>query len=423
MPSDLPDYTRYISQAPKDLIEVSLKYGDLTVQPMLIRAALLNGVDVKSKTALVTDYLKQCCIKPPYVTVAGPSGTMVSYEGGYVIKALIYKAGTGEVALAKNCLDEWVKLQKANGSWSQRYYPVLNKDGSHDEMEDLQVDSGAGVLAWAMADYDASVGAGSAVYKTPVQKAMGFLRDLQYQAAVAGIPAFLVNMVKGGVYDTVALLGDCGECLMSMKACLDQYGADLTTDDGYSVKTMANDLYEAIGLYGYAGDVGRYWYTSYPVGEQPLVPFTYKEKMTLVQAMVSQAVYEWYNSGYCTKPDYTEYCEKCLDCCLCLNHGKWGGFLYSPYYGLADETKDEYTTYTALMVRAMDSVNSTKYADYITAGRNFLKWMHLEGGRVFDFVHPHGELEVGRVLEAGMMKKEEFGWLSLNPALAILAGA
>jgi hypothetical protein len=421
--TDLPDYTRYISQAPKDQIEVTLEYGDLTVQPMLIRPALLNGTVVKDKIALVTDYLKQCCIKPPYVTVAGPAGTMNSYEGGYIIRALIYKAGAGEVALAKNCLDEWVKLQKTDGSWSQSYYPALNAAGSHDEMQDLQVDSGTALLAWAMAKYDASVGAGSVVYKTPVQKAMGFLRDLQYQAAVAGIPPFLVNMRKGGVYDTVALLGDCGECLMAMKACLDQYGADLTTAAGYSVKTMANDLYEAIGIYGYSNDVGRYWYTGYPVGSQPLVAFTYKEKMTMTQALVSQAMYEWYHSAYNTKPDYTGYCEKCLDLTLCLNHGKWGGFLYSPYYGLEDETKDEFVTYTALMVIAMNAVNATKYADYITAGKDFLKWMHIGGGRVFDFVRPHGECEVGKVLEAGIAAKEEFGWLALNPAQAILAGA
>ena len=423
MSPDLPDYTQYISQAPKDLIEVSLKYGDLTVQPMLIRPALLNGTLLKDKIVLSTEYIKQCCIKPPYVTVAGPAGTMNSYEGGYITRALIYKAGAGEVALAKKCLDEWVKLQKADGSWSQLYYPALNAADSHDEMKDLQVDSGAGCLAWAMADYDKSVGAGSVVYKTPVQKAHGFLRDLQDHMAVVGLPAFLSNCRKDGVMDDVALLADCGECLMAMKACLDQYGSDLETAAGYSVKTMANDLYEAIGLYGYSGDVGRYWYTSYPVGAETLVPFTYKEKLTLTQAMVSQAVYEWYHSSYNTKPDYTGYCEKCLDLALCLNHGKWGGFIYSPYYGLADENRFEYTTYTALMVLAMNSVNATKYADYITAGKDFLKWMHIGGGRVFDFVRPHGECEVGRVYQADIQATEEFGWLSLNPALALLAGA
>ena len=423
MPSDLPDYTKYITQAPRDQIEVTLKYGDLTVQPMMTRPCLVDGVNVKSKIALVTDYIKQCCIKPPACTVAGPAGTMNSYEGGYICKALIYKAGTGEVALAKSCLDRWVLLQKTDGSWSQSYYPALNKEGLHDEIEDLQVDSGAAVLAWAMADYDKSQTQPSTVYKEPVRKAMGFLRELQYHMQVKYGVGLLSNMRKGGVMDDVALFADCAECLLSMKACLDQYGADLTTPAGYSVKTMANDLYEAIGQKGYAGDVGRYWYTGYPVGAQPMVPFTYKEKMTMVQAMVSWAMYVWYHGAHNTKPDYTDPCEKALDTCLALNHGKWGGFLYAPYYGLADETKDEYVTYTALMVMAMKAVNPTKYDPYITAGLNFLKWMHLGDGRMFDFVHPHGELEVGRVLEAGIMKKEEFGWLALNPAQAILAGA
>ena len=423
MANDLPDYTTYIAQAPKDLIEVTLKYGDLTVQPMLTRPTLINGTIIKAKPALETAYLKQCCIKPPYVTVAGPAGTMNSYEGGYIARALIFIAGAGEELLARNCLDEWVKLQKAEGSWSQHYYPALNEDGSHDEVEDRQIDSGAALLAWAMANYDNIAPGGGTRFLTPVKVAMGFLRDMQYQMQLAHNVALLVNMKRGGVYDSVALFADCAECLLSMKACLDTYGDALTTDDGYSVKTMANDLYEAIGLYGYSGDAGRYWYTGYPVGSQPLVPFTYKEKLTMAQAMVSRAVYEWKNSGYNTKADYTGPCEKCLDACLCLNHGKWGGFLYSPYYGLIDETRWEYPTYTALMVESMNSVNATKYDPYITAGVNFLKWMHLEGGRMFDFVRPHGELEVGRVLEAGVQSKEEFGWLALNSALALLAGA
>jgi hypothetical protein len=83
----------------------------------------------------------------------------------------------------------------------------------------------------------------------------------------------------------------------------------------------------------------------------------------------------------------------------------------------------EYVTYTAMMVMAMDAVNSSKYANYITAGTNFLKWLHLGDGRCFDFVRPSGELDVGRVLVAGIQAKEEFGWLALNPALALLAGA
>lgn len=421
--TDLPDYTKYVTQAPRDAIAVTLEYGALTVQPMLIRPTLVDGINVKSKPALSTAYIKQCCIKPPYVTVAGPSGTMNSYEGGYYSRALILKAGAGEVALAKNCLDVWVALQKPNGSWSQLYYPTLNAAGLHDEMADLQVDSGTAALIWAMADYDKSVGAGSTVYKTAVQKGLSFLKTLQdYFYSVNG-QALISNVVIGGVMDTVALMADCGECLLAINAALDQYGDGLLTSGGASVKTMGNDLYGALGTVCYSGDLGRYWHTSYPVGAETLVPFTYKEKLTLTQALTSQAMYAWYNGTHNTKPDYTAPCEKTLDMTLCLCHGKWGGFLYSPYYGLADETRQEYTAYTALMVIAMNAVNATKYADYLTAAKDFIKWMHLENGRMFDFARPHGELDVGRVLEAGIQAKEEFGFIGLNTALGLLAGA
>jgi hypothetical protein len=420
---DLPDYVKYIVQAPRDLIEVSLQYGDLTVQPMLTRPAILNGVDVKAKNALVTDYIKQCCIKPPGVTAAGPSGTMNSYEGGYYSRALILKNGTGERALAKECLDEWVLNQNADGSWSQLYYPVRNILNLHDEVEDIQVDSGAAVLIWAMADYDASIGPASTIYLAPVQKALSWLKTLQnYYYSVHG-KSLLCNMVKDGVMDPTALMADCGEVLLAINAVLDQYGTGLTTSLGDSVKTIGNDLYFALGGFCYAGDLGRYWYTGYPPGQQTLIPFTYKEKLTLAQALTSWAVYAWYNGAHNTGADLTGPCEKTLDLALCLMHGKWGGFIYSPYYALADETRNEYPSYTAQMVLAMNAVNATKYAGYITSGIDFLKWLALADGRMFDFVRPYGELEIGRVMVAGVQAKEEFGFIGLNSALAILAGA
>jgi hypothetical protein len=421
--SDLPDYTKYIVQAPRDAIALTLEYGSLTVQPMLTRPAILDGINVKTKIALVTDYLKQCCIKPPACTVAGPAGTMNSYEGGYMCRALILKNGSGERDLARDCLDHWVTLQKANGSFSQSYYPGLNVSGTHDEVEDLQVDSGTAVLCWAMAEYDNIGGGGGTRYKTVVQKGMAFLKELQTHILNKWGVYLLSNMIKDGIYDDVALYADCGECLLAIKAILDTYGAGLTDSNGSSVATLGNDLYDAIGYYAYAGDGGRYWFTGYPDGQQPLVTFTYKEKLVVCQALTSWAVYVWYHSAYNTKPDYTGPCEKTLDCALCLSHGKWGGFIYSPYYGLKDETLYEYVTYTALMVMSMNAVNASKYANYITAGTNFLKWLHLGDGRCFDFVRPSGELDVGRVLVAGIQAKEEFGWLALNPALALLAGA
>ena len=58
--------------------------------------------------------------------------------------------------------------------------------------------------------------------------------------------------------------------------------------------------------------------------------------------------------------------------------------MYCPYTGVADETQEEYSGYTALMTIAMNAVNSTKYAAMITKSIALLRWMALSDGRVYD---------------------------------------
>ena len=121
---------------------------------------------------------------PTGATLASPTGNMNSYEGGYIALALIEKNGSGERDLARDILDLWASLQNADGSWYQQYNPYLNASGVHESVEqidetysgDLKVDSGAALLAWAMARYD-EVTSGTR-YQSVVRKAMNFLRSL-----------------------------------------------------------------------------------------------------------------------------------------------------------------------------------------------------------------------------------------------------
>jgi len=431
MVSDLPDYTQYVVPAPRQLIELALPPESGVQQGVNARANLFFGVDKKTSNNLVTDYLKQQCIVPPFVTVASPCGVMVSYEGGYMCRALIYKAGAGEVALAKSCLDEWAALQESDGSWYQQYYPYLNVAGSHTRVAeispgvsgDLKVDSGAALLAWAMADYDASVGPGSTVYQTQVKLALQWLRDAQYQMLVAGHPPLICNMKFEDTWDPVALAADCAEVLLAAKACLDQYGAGLTTSGGYSVRTLADDLYDAMATYLWTGDAGRYYYTGYPLEAQPAIPFTYKQKISYAQALCARAIYTWATSGYLISPDYSAQAEKALDFITTITAGQWGGYLYVPYTGAADETRNEFSAYTAHVAEAMNVVNASKYADHITRCRNFIKWLALSDGRVYDYAMKSGELWVGEVALASGVTAESYGFIALTSALGLLAGA
>lgn len=364
----------------------------VSISPVLHRPCLVGGTNVKPSYALKTDWLKQHCIQHPYVTTASPVGMMVSYEGAYTCLALLTIAGVGEVELAKNCLDEWVKLQKADGSYSQRFAPHLNAVGSHDEWEDLQVDSGAACLSWAMAKYDKDNA--SEIYKAPVQLAFNFLREAQYGFAYLGYPLLLCNHRIKGKWNYVAFAADCAEVLLATKFVLDAYGADLKSEAGYSIKTFGNDLYYAMANYCYRGDAFRYFSTVYPYTAMPwgMEGYGLKEKYTFAQAMCPWSIYEWANSAYCTADDYSALAEKAIDFINAITIGRWGGYQYSPFYGAEDEDKREYAVYTAFMAMAMSSVNAAKYADKITAARNFIKWLALDDGRVYDSVDENGVL-------------------------------
>jgi hypothetical protein len=390
-----------------------------------IKPNLVSGAAVKSANNLVTTYLKNSCILPPAVAVAAPTGNMNSYEGGYIARALIFKNGTGERDLAKAVLDEFAELQNADGSWYQQYNPYLNAAGLHDKVTtiggeysgDLKVDSGAALLAWAMSDYD-KIGT-TTIYKTYVQKALQFLRDLQYAHTVAHGTGLISNMVYEGTTDTIALAADCAECLLAMTAAMDAYGDTLLTSGGYSVKTMANDVYYSLCTSSWQGDAGRYYATSYPIGEQTEIPFTYKEKISYTAALCAWAVFVFTGSGYRTVGDYSAQAEKALDFINTVTAGQWGGQLYCPYTGLADETQDEFSGYTALMLIAVNVVNATKYAQIITKGVGLLRWMALADGRLYDSVKSTGELVVSSLSSS----VEAYGFLSLDMAQALLAGA
>jgi hypothetical protein len=390
-----------------------------------IKPSLISGATVKSSNNLVTTYLKNSCILPGAVAVASPTGNMNSYEAGYIAKALIYKNGSGERDLAKAVLDEFAELQNADGSWYQQYNPYLNSSNLHDRVTtiggqysgDLKVDSGAALLAWSMSDYD-KIGS-TTIYKEVVRKALQFLRDLQYAHTVAHGTGLISNLVYEGTTDTVALAADCAECLLAMVAAMDAYGDSLTTSGGYSVKTMANDVYYSLCTSSWQGDSGRYYATSYPIGEQTEIPFTYKEKISYTAALCAWAVYVFSNSGYRTVGDYSAQAEKALDFINTVTAGQWGGQLYCPYTALADETQEEFSGYTALMTIAMNAVNSAKYSLMIDRSKGLLRWMALADGRVYDVVKPDGTLLVSRI----SLLEEGYGFLSLPIAQGLLAGA
>jgi len=416
----LPDYTR------RTTIDLTVPTGRIFAPPVL-----QYGSISKPSYPLSTSWLKQYCIQMPYVTCASPSGKMVSYEGGYMLLALLTKAGSGEVVLAKNCLDEWVKLQKTDGSWSQQYEPYLNAAGSHDETLDLQVDSGAAMLAWAMSKYDKDQG--TTTYKATVQKAFNFLRDCQYYFLVNQGVKLLCNQRLNGSWNYSSFAGDCGEVLLAAKACLDAYGADTLNEAGYSIKTFANDLYYAMVLCHWLGDAFRYFRTEYPFGVIPwgMEGYALKQKMPFVAAMASWSIYAWAKSPYLEASDYSEIATKALDFINTITVGRWGGYLYSPYYGEPGETKKEYPVYTAFMAMAMNAVDASRYSHMIDRCKALIQWLALPDGRVFDSVDEDGYLYVAEVLDptadlipgVAAPTIEAWQFLGHDVACGLLAGA
>jgi len=399
---------------------------------------------------LTTEYLKQGVILPTKVIIADPTGALVSYEGGYACLALIHKNGAGELDLAGEVLDAWVILQNADGSWAQQYYPTRLKDGKYipfamagEPYQHLTVDSGAAMLSWAMSNYDAAVGGGSTHFKTPVQLAMRYLRECQSRhTAVYPESNLLCNQrwdygLSTEKWDLSAFGADSAECLLAMLAALTAYGSNLLTSDGYSVRTMANDIYKSIATLLYMGDPDpaslddTFFWTQYPKGSIPwLMPKNIvPQAISYVQALDAWAIHAWAKSAFLVggTPDYSYLCDNVLNFACAMTQGKWGGFYYHPVstiygHGIAGDDigiYDEFPAFTSLMVIAMKEVDSTLYAPRITRGIDFIRRASFAGGRVFNRVKIDGVIDLG---EAGVTG-DGMHFRTLNIAQGLLADA
>lgn len=415
--SDLPDYTRRMTII-HELPEIPMPEIPLGLIPAGVYA--VRGVAEKIRNPLTTEYLKQACILPSYTVVADPGGMMVSYEGGYAARALIFKAGVGEVALAKSCLDEFVNIQNADGSWYQQYRPERTAVGGHYLYEDLKVDSGASILIHAMADYDASIGPASVIYRAPVQLAFNFLRAAQLAHFNAHTTGMLANQQAGGVWNTAALGADCAEALLAALAALDQYGAGLLSQAGYSVATFANDLYDSMARFLWIGNGDSYYRTEYPPGEEVWGLPTVRQGISFTQALCANAIFAWAASPYLTYPNYSAQATKALDWITALGQGKWGGFYYAPIAPGLGKYYEEFPAYTAHVIMAYNVVNAARYAHHSARAIDFIRLCSLPRGEVFNTIHPNGRLEQGEELENAEGYME---FRCLNTALGLLAGA
>ena len=382
---------------------------------------LTYGPSVKEKNMVTLDYLLSSLILNGEAVVSSATGTMNSYEAGYVVLALLQYGGASKYSLCQTILDLWATLQNADGSWYQQYnpyspYAVVAQTSSGTD-GDLKVDSGAALLSWAMSYYD-QLTSGTR-YKTKVQLALGFLRNLQYDHIVAHGSNLISNIILDGVTDTTALLADCAECLLSAKHAMDAYGSTVTTNSAYSVKTFANDLYYSMCVVGWRGSPALYFDTSYPYEQNTNIPFDYKEKISYTQALCSWAIFEFAKSAYLTASDYTAgICEPCLDYIITVTRGSWGGEFFCPYSGAGDESQDEFAGYSGLMSIAAQTVNSTKYASLIIGLKVFIQWLTLPDGRICDVADTTGKL-----WRSKLSSNVEGGFLVLPIAIALLAGA
>ncbi|MFQ6080739.1 MAG: hypothetical protein ACE5OW_03610 [Candidatus Bathyarchaeia archaeon] len=133
-------------------------------------------------SSISTDYLKRHIIATNHI-VASPGGMIVPYEGGYGLLALMERDWTGNKTLVASVLDAMAALQNDDGSWDQMYYPQKGNDPYTDPAgHRRQVDSGAAMMAWAMADYDARNA--STTYQSYWRKAFNWLHSLRWEIAV-----------------------------------------------------------------------------------------------------------------------------------------------------------------------------------------------------------------------------------------------
>jgi hypothetical protein len=397
---------------------------------------IIKDTGERPAIAVVLKNLKGSVL-PSGGVIADPTGAVVSYEGGWCARALIHR---NEMTLAKKILDQMVLCQLSSNGWAQQYYPLRLPSGAYSPTErdpnlsHREVDSGASLMAWAMAEYDKKMG--TTDYLTPVRKAMAFLRTCQqihnlYHGSNLLANQKLVYKDQSEAWNTGALSADCGEALLSACQCLETYGDTLTDINGYSVKTFANDLYYDIANKFWMGSLNpseqddAHFRTEYPAGTiildmpENIVP----QCISYTQALCSLAIYKWAHSPFNTKPDYSFICEKALNKAVALTQGKWGGFYYHPIgeiYGAGMSGKgydiyDEFPSFTALMIIAMKTVNQTKYQANIDRALNFIQKITTHEGAIFNRVHINGRID-----QDG---EGRLHFRTLNSAQCILAGA
>lgn len=370
---------------------------------------LAVGTSIKSSYTVSLAYLLSLISGGVVQSSAG--GTMNSYESGYVCLALLQQ-GSSYYSQVQSILDLWASLQNSDGSWYQQYYPY----SPYTNLANLKVDSGAASLAWAMSYYDQLTS--DTRYRIYVQRALAFLRQLQADHNAQYGINLIANIIDNGTVDDTALLADCAECLLSAKAAMDAYGVSLTTSMGYSVQTFANNLYSSMCQFGWHSNA-YYFDTSYPCGQQPIIPFNYQEVISYTQALCTRAVYVFSNSSYLTGTNYSSsICQPCLNYVITVLRGVWGGVYYCPYTGASGQTQNNYSGYSAHMCIAAQTVSASTYASLIAGLQAFIKWCTLPGGQVYDYADPTG------LLWASLTSSGTQGnFLALDIALALIAGA
>jgi len=364
----------------------------------------------KSAVAQISlTYMKRL-ITPTYLTLASPGGMAVPYEGGYCCLALMARDWTNEKALVKNILDKFASLQNSDGSWYQQIYPW----GANSEYEDRKVDSGASLIAWAMADYDQRNA--STTYQSNWQAAMRFLKSLEWVPGAAG-KSILKNQVINGVKEEISFAADVSEAILAGVRGLDAYGSTVQFGDGDTeqVKDFISRLVAGIDEYHWKSDYE--WYqTEYPLGAQsessPGVFITFEQLISYTQALCAWALKKW-DTGYGTPDQHDANSKKALDRAIVGTGGRFGGFLYHGTWNYTDPT-EEYPHYAALMRIAMNTLDPTRYAKWISAALDFMRKAALSDGQVLD-----------RVLSTGMayVNPEAWGPLLVTCASCILAGA
>jgi len=364
-------------------------------------------------SSISDDYLKRQIIATNHI-VASPGGMIVPYEGGYGLLALMEKDWTGNKTLVASVLDAMAALQNTSGevgSWDQQYYPQKNQPPYIDgQGRRRQVDSGAAMMALAMADYDARNA--STTYQSYWRKAFNWLYSLRWEIAVGY--ELIKNQVIGGVKEDVAFTADMAEVILAACRGFDAYGNAVTTDpDGIVVREWIAKV--VAGIDSYMWEPANYYYrTEYPAGAQSEskegVIITFKQCVSFVQALIAWAYKKW-DANYGS--NHINEIKKALDQIIALNQGRWGGFIEHMEYTAYDYPA-EYTHYAALMRIAMSQVDSTRYARWISKTQSFLRQCALADGQVMDQVFPDGRAVPGPWARGPLM---------VTAATAILAGA